>query len=160
MSYSVENHLLLKDGNPVSWKRSPNHGGIITPEIIVLHYTGDMGTGGLQWLCDYQSGVSAHLWIARTGKVWQLVPFNLRAWHAGRSEYNGRPDVNTFSIGIELQGIGKDWPDEQIEELHWVLKALYEAYDIQDIVGHEDVAPGRKTDPGPEFPWDRVHENV
>jgi N-acetylmuramoyl-L-alanine amidase len=155
MKYMVENHKLLKDGNPVSWKKSPNCGGIIEPELIIIHYTGDNGTGGLQWLTTKGSQVSAHLWISKSGVVWQLLPFNVRAWHAGRSEWDGRPDCNDYSIGIECQGIGDKWPVAQIDTLIEVCKALHAAYEIAGVAGHDEVAipEGRKVDPGPNFPW-------
>jgi N-acetylmuramoyl-L-alanine amidase len=154
--YTIKNHLLYKDDERVSFKMSPNHGGEITPEIIVIHYTGDNGTGGLQWLTSKGSGVSAHLWIAKTGQIWQLLPFNLKGWHAGVSEYDGRSNVNNFSIGTENQGTGDNWPEAQILANIGVIKALYAAYNIQDTVGHCDVAPGRKVDPGPRYPWKRI----
>jgi N-acetylmuramoyl-L-alanine amidase len=154
--YTVKNHLLYKTEEQVSTKISPNHGGVIKPEIIVIHYTGDIGTGGLQWLTAKESRVSAHLWIAKTGVIWQLLPFNIKAWHAGVSEYDGRSNVNDFSIGIENQGIGDEWPEAQIQANIGVIKALYAAYNIADCVGHEDVAPGRKADPGPRYPWKRI----
>jgi N-acetylmuramoyl-L-alanine amidase len=161
MNFSVENHMLLKDGNPVSSKPSPNHGGTIKPELIVIHYTGDNGTGGLQWLTTAGSNVSAHLWIAKTGIVWQLLPFNVRAWHAGRSEWDGRQDCNSYSIGIENQGTGDKWPEAQVQAIIGVLVALHRAYpDITGTVGHEDVAPGRKADPGPYFPWAKVYDGL
>ena len=160
MRFSVENHTLLKDGNPVSSKTSPNHGGVIKPEIIVIHYTGDNGTGGLQWLTTKGSNVSAHLWIAKTGVVWQLLPFNVRGWHAGVSEWDGRSDVNSFSIGIENQGLGDEWPEAQIRANIDVINALHKAYSITATVGHCDVAPGRKVDPGPNYPWDQVADAV
>lgn len=157
--YEIKNHLLYKDGERVSYKLSPNHGKVIRPEIIVVHCTGSNSLqGALNWLVTPGSQVSAHLVIAKTGQVWQLVPFNLRAWHAGRSEYDGRPDVNSFSIGIENVGLGDEWPEAQIEANRLIIAALYEAYDIQDTVGHADVAipPGRKADPGPKFPWEKI----
>ena len=113
MSFEIKNGFLYKDGQRVSYKESPNHGGTIEPELIVIHYTGDNGTGGLQWLCDQASQVSAHLWIAKTGVVWQLLPFNVCAWHAGRSEWDGRSGCNSFSVGIENQGTGDEWPEKQ-----------------------------------------------
>jgi N-acetyl-anhydromuramyl-L-alanine amidase AmpD len=160
--YSVMEHRLLKDGNPVSWKRSPNCGGIIEPELIVIHYTGDNGTGGLQWLTTKGSGVSAHLWISKGGVDWQLLPFNVRAWHAGRSEWDGRSDCNNFSVGIECQGVGGDWPESQVKAIIGVCEALHEAYPIYGIAGHDEVAipAGRKSDPGPHFPWQRVYEEL
>lgn len=154
--YEVRNHRLYKDGEPVKFMESHNQGGALTPNLIVVHYTGDMGQGGLNWLIESSPPVSAHLWISRTGEVIQLVPFNRVAWHAGASSYNGRNGCNSFSIGIENQGVGKDWPDAQIEANKGVIEALYRAYPIDDTVGHEDVAPGRKSDPGPNYPWRKV----
>jgi N-acetylmuramoyl-L-alanine amidase len=155
--YTVKNHLLYKDGERVSSKMSPNHGGVITPEIVVIHYTGSNSlNGALSWLCTPTAKVSAHLVIAKTGVVWQLLPFNLRGWHAGRSSFDGRSDVNGFSIGIENVGLGDEWPDAQIQANIEVLDTLYAAYRIEDTVGHQDVAPGRKVDPGPRYPWKRI----
>jgi N-acetylmuramoyl-L-alanine amidase len=142
-----------------NWKASPNYGGIIKPELIVIHYTGSNSLqGALSWLCDPKAKVSAHLLIAKTGQIWQLVPFNRRAWHAGRSEYLGRPDVNSFSIGIENVGLGDEWPEAQIQANIDVINAIREVYDIVDIVGHDEICipTGRKTDPGPNYPWKRV----
>jgi len=101
--------------------------------------------------------VSAHLLIARTGEVIQFVPFTKRAWHAGRSYFAGREKCNDFSIGIELEGTD-DLPYEnvQYEQLAHVLRMLMLAYPAITrgrIVGHSDIAPGRKTDPGPLFDW-------
>lgn len=155
--YTVKNHVLFKGGERVSSKLSPNHGGIIKPEIIVIHYTGSNSLpGGLNWLCAKGSQVSAHLVIAKTGVVWQLLPLNVRGWHAGKSSYNGRPDVNSFSIGIENVGLGDEWPEAQIQANIDVLDALYATYRIEDTVGHSDVASGRKVDPGPRYPWKRI----
>jgi len=151
----VVNHRL----EGANWKSSPNYGGIITPELIVIHYTGSNSLqGGLNWLCDPKAKVSAHLLIAKTGQIWQLVPFNHRAWHAGRSEYDGRPDVNSFSIGIENVGFGDEWPESQIKANIDVINALCQEYDIVALAGHNDVAvpAGRKADPGPLYPWERV----
>lgn len=151
MSYSVENHKLYKDNQPVSYKASPNHGGIIEPRIIVCHYTGsDSLQGALSWLTSRESKVSAHFIIAKTGYIWQLLPTNIKAWHAGISNYNGESvgnSVNDFSIGIEHVGIGEAWPDAQLEASGGVIRALFDVYDIEDVVGHMDVAPGRKEDP-------------
>jgi N-acetyl-anhydromuramyl-L-alanine amidase AmpD len=124
---------------------------------VVIHYTGDNSlTGALSWLCAKQSGVSAHLVIDKDGRVFQLVPFDKAAWHAGVSEYEGRSGVNSFSIGIENVGIGDVWPGAQVEAIRDILSAISKAYPIEDIVGHEDVAPGRKHVPRPRFPWDNV----
>jgi N-acetyl-anhydromuramyl-L-alanine amidase AmpD len=161
--YSVKKNILYKGSDPVSYKASPNHGGEIVPELIVIHYTGDNGTGGLQWLCDSDSGVSAHLWISKAGVVWQLLPLNVRGWHAGGSSWKGEAEgnsVNGFSIGIENQGIGDSWPEAQVIANKQVIEALMKAYPIiTDVAGHEDVAPGRKVDPGPRYPWSKVWPN-
>ena len=157
MNCEVRDHLLFVEGQQVEFRESPNVGREMVPEIIVIHYTGDDSMeGAVSWLCAQQSGVSAHLVIGKDGSIVQLVPFNVVAWHAGRSDYNGRANVNGFSVGIESVGIGDYWPDEQVEAIRAVVVALFSAYPIQDVVGHEDVAPGRKVDPGPNFPWDKV----
>ncbi|MEO8400412.1 MAG: 1,6-anhydro-N-acetylmuramyl-L-alanine amidase AmpD [Gammaproteobacteria bacterium] len=101
--------------------------------------------------------VSAHLLIARTGEIIQFVPFSKRAWHAGQSYFQGRERCNDFSIGIELEGTD-DLPYEKVqyEQLAEVIKILRHAYPniTRDrIVGHSDIAPGRKTDPGKAFNW-------
>lgn len=142
-----------------TWRPSPNHGGIITPELVVIHYTGSNSlVGAMSWLCSPAARVSAHLVISKSGQVFQLVPFNVAAWHAGKSEYSGRSGVNQFSIGIEHVGLGDEWPEAQVDALVKALKEIVLAYDIEDFVGHEDVAvpAGRKADPGPNFPWDYV----
>ena len=103
--------------------------------------------------------VSAHLLIDRRGRCVQYVPFNQRAWHAGASEYKGRTQCNDFSIGIELEGDDQTYfTAEQYDELLRVTQHLlctYTDLSAQRIVGHSDIAPGRKTDPGPMFDWSR-----
>jgi len=153
----VKDNFLYIDGKQVEYRPSPNHGGEIVPELIIIHYTGDDSErGAISWLCASKSSVSAHLVINKEGKITQLVPFNIAAWHSGKSSYEGRSGVNSFSVGIENVGSGDFFPDEQYEANRAVIAALFEAYPIQDVVGHEDVAPGRKNDPGPNFDWDKV----
>lgn len=178
----ITNHL-LDDPKVDTSIQSPNVSkGTITPEIIVLHYTasgGEDGKGDAQYLSRAASRASAHIVAGRPGDLHQIVPFNRRAWHAGRSEYEGRKNVNSFSIGIEIDNWGwlnsnheshtgtkvpsehvftgtrgpyKKWEKyrpEQLDAVEEVIAAICEAYDIKDIVGHEDIAPGRKQDPGP-----------
>jgi AmpD protein len=101
--------------------------------------------------------VSAHLFISREGVITQFVPFHERAWHAGVSIFKGKSGCNDFSVGIELEGTD-ELPYEQIQyqQLALVLQALQEAYPLitrERVVGHSDVAPGRKTDPGASFDW-------
>jgi len=104
--------------------------------------------------------VSAHVLVCRTGELTQYVPFTLRAWHAGVSQYRGREACNDFSIGIELEGTDHaPYEDAQYVALAAVVRALLAAYpnlSREHIAGHSDVAPGRKSDPGPFFDWTRL----
>ena len=108
--------------------------------------------------------VSAHVLIKRNGEVIQFVPFNKRAWHAGVSSYKGKNDCNNFSIGIELEGSDDDiFEDIQYEQLSLITSLLITEYDLitkDNIKGHSDIAPERKTDPGVLFDWDRYLTNV
>ena len=109
----------------------------------------------------HQLQVSSHLLIRRGGEIVQYVPFSQRAWHAGKSSYAGRERCNDFSIGIELEGTD-DTPYEtaQYHRLARVIDALLHAYptlSANRIAGHSDIAPGRKTDPGPFFRWDELY---
>ena len=104
--------------------------------------------------------VSAHLLIRRDGQTIQYVPFQLRAWHAGVSTYQGRKHCNDFSIGIELEGSDHiAYEDQQYQQLCAIIKVLCQTYpklSNQTIVGHCDIARDRKTDPGPAFDWTRL----
>ena len=106
--------------------------------------------------------VSAHLLLKRDGSLLQFVPFGRRAWHAGRSSFRGRSCCNDFSIGIELEGEDEvPYADAQYVELALVIRALIAAYPTLDtrlIAGHCDIAPNRKTDPGPAFDWLRLYD--
>lgn len=111
-----------------------------------------------------QLRVSAHLYIKRTGQVIQFVPLNKRAWHAGVSEFNGRQRCNDFSIGIELQGTDilpyTDLQYAALEQVSKQIQILYPDIVIDNIVGHCDIAPGRKTDPGVSFDWTRYKSRL
>jgi AmpD protein len=113
-------------------------------------------------ICHLQ--VSAHLLIDRAGEVTQYVSFNDRAWHAGQSSFCGRQNCNDFSIGIELEGCDeKPFSDRQYSsliEVTRVIRAAFPAITPERIVGHSDIAPGRKTDPGPCFEWDRYRRAI
>lgn len=144
-------------------------------DMIVVHNIslppGQFGTGAIQAFftgtLDFdkhpyyrtiaQLRVSAHLLIERTGRVIQFVPFTQRAWHAGESKYEGRTRCNDFSIGIELEGTDDvAYEDKQYAALAEVIQYLqlnYPAITQDRIVGHCDIAPGRKTDPGAAFDW-------
>lgn len=108
--------------------------------------------------------VSAHVLIRRTGEVLQFVPFHKRAWHAGASVYQGRERCNDFSVGIEMEGTDElPYEDAQYAALVQVLEALIEAYpglNDEHITGHEHIAPGRKTDPGLAFDWERLGRDL
>jgi AmpD protein len=103
---------------------------------------------------------SAHVVIRRDGSVTQYVPFGERAWHCGVSQYGGRSGCNDFSIGIELEGTDDTpYAGEQYEALARLIRSLLDAYpslSAARLVGHSDIAPGRKTDPGPAFDWERL----
>ena len=134
------------------------------PDMVVLHYTGmQTGPEALERLCDPEAKVSAHYMIEEDGRIYQLVPEERRAWHAGVSFWKGEPDVNTVSIGIELVNPGHDFgypdfPEMQIEALIGLLDAIRSRWTIPNarILGHSDVAPERKVDPGEKFPWKRL----
>jgi AmpD protein len=101
--------------------------------------------------------VSSHFYIRRDGCLWQFVSADDRAWHAGHSEYRGRPQCNDDSIGIELEGLEGDvFEDAQYAQLSRLCLALHQNYPIAHIAGHEHIAPGRKHDPGRGFDWQRL----
>jgi len=105
--------------------------------------------------------VSAHFFIRREGEVIQFVSCNKRAWHAGVSSWNDRIRCNDFSIGIELEGSDSDpFTDIQYDKLAELTRAIQEAYPIKEIVGHSDIAPVRKTDPGPCFDWQKYRNLI
>jgi N-acetylmuramoyl-L-alanine amidase len=136
------------------------------PDMIILHYTG-MPTGeeALARLRDPLAKVSAHYLVEEDGRVFRLVPEERRAWHAGRSWWRGETDCNSASIGIEIVNPGREFgyrpfPDAQIEAVIGLLDAVRGRWTIPNarILGHSDVAPGRKDDPGELFPWKRLAE--
>ncbi len=112
----------------------------------------------------FQLTVSTHLLIKRNGLCVQYVPFDKRAWHAGKSSHEGRERCNDFSIGIELEGTELlEYTEQQYEQLAKVVSALLKTYpklSTQRITGHSDIAPGRKTDPGASFDWQRLLERL
>jgi AmpD protein len=105
--------------------------------------------------------VSSHLFIRRDGSLIQFVPLRLRAWHAGVSQWRGRSRCNDFSIGIELEGSDlMPFRDAQYDRLATVSAHLLARFPIVDVVGHSDIAPMRKTDPGPFFDWQRYRSSI
>ena len=150
--------------------RSPNHdarpaGAAI--DMLVLHYTGMMTADeALARLCDPSAKVSAHYTIDTKGCVYVHVPEERRAWHAGASHWAGRNGVNDCSIGIELVNPGHEFgyvpfTDDQIASLIDLARGILARHPIPPgrVLGHSDVAPGRKTDPGELFPWAKLAEN-
>ncbi|HZH08247.1 MAG TPA: N-acetylmuramoyl-L-alanine amidase [Lautropia sp.] len=144
---------------------SPNHDERSAPvSIVVLHYTGMKdAASAIQRLADPESKVSCHYLIAEDGQVVRMVPEERRAWHAGRSWWRGVTDINSASIGIEIVNPGHElgyrpFPEEQIDALVTLMAALKERYGITrgNVVGHSDIAPARKQDPGELFPWGRL----
>lgn len=162
----IKNNILLG----VPFKKSPNQSGSITPKYIIIHFTASStAEGAISWMLNPSSKVSAHLHLDKKGNFVQLVEFNKRAYHAGKSEYKGISDLNYHSIGIEIQNRGKvngvyeDYTLEQIKSVIEVCKALVKAYPtIVGITGHENIAMprGRKDDPGPKFPMSMVVKEV
>ena len=134
------------------------------PDMVVLHYTGmETGEGALQRLCDPEAKVSAHYLVEEDGRVFRLVPEERRAWHAGKSWWKGERDVNSVSIGIEIVNPGHEWgyrdfPDAQVEAVIGLLDDIRGRWSVPNdrILGHSDVAPDRKEDPGELFPWKRL----
>jgi N-acetylmuramoyl-L-alanine amidase len=149
---------------------SPNFNDRKFPvDMLVLHYTGmETGQAALDRMCDAKAEVSAHYMVWEDGRIAQLVGEDKRAWHAGVSSWQGDTDLNSRSIGIEIVNGGHDWPlsdgtlpqfpDEQIEAVIELCQGILSRWDIpmNRIVGHSDIAPMRKDDPGEHFPWDRL----
>ncbi len=180
MSYTIH------DGQLSGCKQiaSPNCGSRegVEIELLVIHNislpAGKFGTGCIEQLftnClppDAHSSfgeisklrVSSHLLIDRAGIVTQFVPFTMQAWHAGESSFRGRERCNEFSVGIEVEGTDfEPFTDAQYETLAQVTRALFKAYpglNVDRIAGHSDISPGRKTDPGPYFDWERYQSGL
>ena len=146
---------------------SPNFDGrTAPPSMLVLHYTG-MKTGpeALDRLRDPEAKVSSHYLVEEDGRVFRLVAEERRAWHAGVSFWRGRRNVNGDSIGIEIVNPGHEFgyrpfPEAQVERVIALVADIRTRWDIEDrdIVGHSDIAPDRKDDPGELFPWKRLSE--
>ncbi|WBU57984.1 N-acetylmuramoyl-L-alanine amidase [Paracoccus sediminicola] len=142
---------------------SPNHGERrdgARPALIVIHYTG-MGdcASARARLCDPAAEVSAHWLIDEDGTSEALIPEDRRAWHAGAGAWQGREDVNSRSVGIELANPGnRPFAAAQMDALDDLLRGIMDRWSISPagVIGHSDLAPGRKFDPGPRFDWARL----
>ena len=146
---------------------SPNFDERTLPvSLLILHYTGmQSGAAALERMRDAEAKVSAHYMIEEDGRIFRLVDEEKRAWHAGVSEWAGESNINSASIGIEIVNGGHDWPredgslppypDAQINALIVLCKEIMGRHNIpaQNVLGHSDIAPTRKIDPGEHFPW-------
>jgi N-acetylmuramoyl-L-alanine amidase len=144
---------------------SPNFNPIKRPKkkikFIIIHYTGMKKESlAIERLCDFNSNVSAHYFVKKNGDILNLIPDLYEAWHAGKSRWGNYKSLNKNSIGIEIQNSGHDNKYEkftlnQINTLKKLLKKLIINYKInqKNILGHSDIAPDRKMDPGEKFPW-------
>lgn len=144
---------------------SPNFDERALPvSMIVLHYTGMPDReGALDRLCSPQSKVSAHYCVDEDGTVYRMVDESKRAWHAGKSRWRGIADVNSASVGIEIVNPGHEFgyrpfPDEQIASVIPLVASIKDRHGISrgNVVGHSDIAPARKEDPGELFPWEAL----
>ena len=169
--------LLLAARQVLSPHRDARPAGVVADLIVVHGISLPEGVFGGPWIDRLFCGnlaasahpdfreiaalrVSAHAVIRRDGAVSQYVPFGERAWHAGRSRYEGREACNDFSVGIELEGADtvpyEGAQSQALGQLIGALCAAYSSLSLERIVGHSDIAPGRKTDPGPAFDWPRL----
>lgn len=195
----IQNHKLVAEAGEaaVPVLNSPNKSGTIIPKYLVIHYTaGRSAQSSIDWFMNPQAQASAHLVIGMDGKITQLVPFNKKAFHAGKSKWAGLNGMNSHSIGIELDNpgmmtrtgskwfawFGKEYPasviteavhkhqetaagwhifpQKQIEACIEVSILLVHHYQLGDILGHEDISPFRKVDPGPAFPMESFKSKV
>ena len=160
----------LTPESPVAAKvfPSPNHGERARgrrPDMLILHYTGMADEGdALQRLCNPVAEVSAHYFVFENGRVVQMVPEARRAWHAGVASWAGETDINSASIGIEIANAGHDgglppFAEAQIAPVIALARDIASLWGIPGdrVLGHSDVAPARKLDPGERFPWERLH---
>lgn len=144
---------------------SPNFDDRSLPiTMIVLHYTGmETGEAAIERLRDPAAKVSSHYLVAEDGTVLRMVDEDKRAWHAGRSHWRGVKDINSASVGIEIVNPGHEFgyrpfPDEQVAAVIRLVHEIKDRYDITrgNVVGHSDIAPARKQDPGELFPWGKL----
>lgn len=196
----INNNRLVseKASEQIIQERTNNKGGNMIPTFIIIHFTaGSSAESSVDWFKNPGAGASAHLVIDRNGKIWQLIDFKLKAWHAGRSRWAEHLNFNDFSIGIELDNPGRmrkdgekfvawfgkeyakgnvlealhkhednisywhNYTEKQIETCLEVCKLIMQKYPtIKDILGHEDIAPIRKNDPGPLFPMENFRARL
>lgn len=197
----IENHILT--GTPtdkISFQKTSKTSGKFPtslPDTVVIHFTaGRSAKTSIRTLTDPNVKASAHLVIGRDNTITQLVPFDTIAWHAGKSNWEGRSGFNGYSIGIEIDNAGRldkqgeeylSWfkktykstevfqgthrneskptywhryTEKQIEIVEEITRLLVDTYNVTLILGHEEISPGRKTDPGPAFPLDDMRNSI
>jgi N-acetylmuramoyl-L-alanine amidase len=141
----------------------PRRNGL-KPSILLMHYTGlESMARAIDWLCLAGSGVSCHYGVDVDGRITQMVAEDLRAWHAGKSIWEGESDINSASVGIEIQNPGHDFgyadfPEVQMQAVERLGREIVARHRIRPerVLAHSDVAPARKKDPGEKFPWARL----
>lgn len=195
----ISNHLLVAaPGERLTYVKSPNQAAGISPIYLVMHFTaGPTIDVAVSWFKKLEAQASSHLVIDRDGTIVQMVAFNRRAWHAGKSKWGNLDGLNQYSIGIELVNAGKlrknsngqwvtwsnkiipaadvtvakhkdesseagwhEYPEAQLNAASMVGSLLHKKYSFTDVLGHEDVSPGRKVDPGPLFPMNSFRSIV
>ncbi|MFN8545995.1 MAG: N-acetylmuramoyl-L-alanine amidase [Candidatus Binatia bacterium] len=196
----IVNHKLEGDGQAVPFVESPNVGGALQADLLIMHFTaGSDAASSIESLTDPAAKASAHVVVGRDGAVTQLVPFDRVAWHAGASQWQGRTGLNAYSIGIELDNAGRltrvgdhweswfkrrypdteviearhrndppgdtasgwhDYTEAQIASAVALGRLLVTTYGLRDVLGHDDIAPRRKSDPGPAFPMASFHSRL
>ncbi|MEM7069263.1 MAG: N-acetylmuramoyl-L-alanine amidase [Pseudomonadota bacterium] len=164
MSFQADTHCVREVRSAVNFGDRAPH---LKTDILLMHYTGmDTAENAINWLCCKESGVSCHYFVYEDGRIVQLVPEEKRAWHAGKSNWQGETDINSRSIGIEIVNPGHNWnypdyPDVQIDAVTELSMDIIERHSIpaHQVLAHSDVAPGRKPDPGEKFPWKKLHEH-
>ncbi len=162
-SRTVSNGGAELTASKLIWHPSPNFGPRrdgLTPQFVVLHYTAMASAeAALERLCDPEAEVSAHYLIGRDGTCWRLVEESERAWHAGQGSWHGLDDLNSRSVGIELDNRGNEpFPEPLMCVLENLLSEILQRWALPPdaVIAHSDLAPGRKRDPGPRFDWARL----
>jgi len=162
--------MMIRSEIAAQFVLSPNveaRRGNMKPNMLILHYTGMADAArAIGWLCDRKSNVSCHYLVDEQGGIVQMVDENLRAWHAGVSSWKGENDINSCSIGIEIQNPGHtlgypDFPSVQMQAVVALCKDVVARNDITPlrVLAHSDVTPIRKIDPGEKFDWHLLHRN-
>ncbi|MEL0125247.1 MAG: N-acetylmuramoyl-L-alanine amidase [Alphaproteobacteria bacterium] len=133
--------------------------------LIIIHFTETKTfNDALSLLTSLDRKVSSHFLIDKNGDIFNLVDLDKRAWHAGESMWGNYDDINSRSIGIEIvnsgEVISEDYTAKQINSLSVLLNSLLKNYNIENILGHSDIAPTRKIDPGVHFPWQKIYQNL